>query len=273
MQIRSTPFPANRPVNTGLTTHRPPTESAARSTQDSTQPRADELEKKQQEMQDSLARLKELSENTSAKQMAMERVAVLKQRLDTLKSIVSKLPPGDYKALLLQMKQIAKELTALSKQLGQPVTVGKLPEPAAAEDVATEVADAQVAAAVQEAQAAASETSLAEEEQAEPDHSAAGSPVVQQQISGPGNQTSDEKALRTLLAEARKTFKEVLALLKIKHQPDDRDTRALFKELERDMDRLQLKLQHSERQQHSPLAQLVSPEMPVDSGNFVDTLA
>lgn len=78
-----------------------------------------ERQKKQlQDMQATAQVLQQMKKSNSPKQRATQRAAMLKQRLEALKSVLSKLPPGDYKALLQELKQIAKELKALSKQLG-----------------------------------------------------------------------------------------------------------------------------------------------------------
>lgn len=218
------------------------------------------------------------SSPSSSKKNAAQRAGQLKQRLDTLKAVMSKLPPGDHKMLIREMKQIAKELSALSKQLGSSGgggSVANLPaamaasfgngntataevpmvnmdadipaaatEQAAAAVVAAEsVPDVDIAGAEAEAQA---KQAASQAEGAAHEASAAAANETSQEkarlnpLSGKqdNEDEADDKALRSVLAEARKVLKEVLALLKAKHQPDDKETRKLFNDIEREIKEL-----------------------------------
>jgi small-conductance mechanosensitive channel len=75
--------------------------------------------KRLQDMQTSIVKMQELHRNSSPKKRASQRAALLKQRLEMLKSMMSRLPPGDYKTLAQELKTIARELKALSSQLGK----------------------------------------------------------------------------------------------------------------------------------------------------------
>ena len=77
------------------------------------------LRKKQLEnMQNSLSALQEMKKQLSPKKQAAARAGYLKQRLEMLRDMLAKLPPGNHKALAQELKQIAKELAALGKELG-----------------------------------------------------------------------------------------------------------------------------------------------------------
>jgi hypothetical protein len=78
-------------------------------------------------MQMSATQIQQMKKTNSPKQQAANRAGLLAQRLQMLKSMLSKLPPGDYKALLQEIKQIAKELKALSAQLKTSPAGGSLP--------------------------------------------------------------------------------------------------------------------------------------------------
>ena len=74
------------------------------------------------------------------------------------------------------------------------------------------------------------------------------------------NEDADDKALRAILTEASKTLKEVLNLLKAKHQVDDKESRKLFARIESELDTLDQSLQQG--------ALTASDYEPVASGNI-----
>lgn len=231
------------------------------------------LEMRQQHLENmrkTAAQVQQLKKSSpsSSKKNAAQRAGQLKQRLDTLKAVMSKLPPGDHKMLIREMKQIAKELSALSKQLGSSgggSSVANLPAAMAASfgnadisaaDISTTNVDADIPVATAEQAVAAVATTEsvpdagmadaeAQAKQAEgAAHEAAAAATNDKAQLKPlsGNQDNedeaDDKALRSVLAEARKVLKEVLALLKAKHQPDDKETRKLFNDIEREIKEL-----------------------------------
>lgn len=243
------------------------------------------LEMRQQHLENmrkTAAQVQQLKKSSpsSSKKNATQRAGQLKQRLDTLKAVMSKLPPGDHKMLIREMKQIAKELSALSKQLGSSGgggSVANLPaamaasfgnadisaadisttnvdadipvataEQAAAAVVAAEsVPDVDIAGAEAEAEAQAKQAASQAEGAAHEASAAAANETSQEKarlnpLSGKqdNEDEADDKALRSVLAEARKVLKEVLALLKAKHQPDDKETRKLFNDIEREIKEL-----------------------------------
>lgn len=255
-----------------------------------------ERQKKQlQDMQATAQVLQQMKKSNSPKQRATQRAAMLKQRLEALKSVLSKLPPGDYKALLQELKQIAKELKALSKQLGSSgaasagmpgLTVafnravqgtdtvqvaeltnmgemaadtGQIPvhAPPVVEDVVVEVADDEVPTdadiAITDAETAVDENQLSDAAHAA--DKAAHSPA---QISEQSSEDDEDKQLRTVLNEAKRLLKEALNLLRVKHQPDDQDSRKLIKDIEDELEKLE--------QQLPALSAADSPDIGADAG-------
>lgn len=252
--------------------------------------------KQMHDMQTAVTKLQEMKKNASPKKMASQRAALLKQRLDTLKSIMAKLPPGNYKALAQELKQIAKELAALGKQMGNSGgSLGNMPAMSAAlgeamadsaseeaaginanADMASSMPDIDVTAELNtavEVQTTAEQTAQVEARQAESlsaeverdlnakDNEQHDAKVNKPRIAGlHQNEDADDKALRAILTEASKTLKEVLNLLKAKHQVDDKESRKLFAGIESELDTLDQSLQQS--------ALTASESEPVASGNI-----
>lgn len=255
--------------------------------------------KQMHDMQTAVTKLQEMKKNASPKKMASQRAALLKQRLDTLKSIMAKLPPGNYKALAQELKQIAKELAALGKQMGNSCgSLGNMPAMSAAlgeamadsaseeaaginanTDMASSMPDIDVTAElntaveVQTTAEQAAQTAQVEARQAESlsaeverdlnakDNEQYDAKVNKPRIAGlHQNEDADDKALRAILTEASKTLKEVLNLLKAKHQVDDKESRKLFAGIESELDTLDQALQQS--------ALTVSDSEPVASVNI-----
>ena len=255
--------------------------------------------KQMHDMQTAVTKLQEMKKNASPKKMASQRAALLKQRLDTLKSIMAKLPPGNYKALAQELKQIAKELAALGKQMGNSGgSLGNMPAMSAAlgeamADSASEetvgidanaymassmpdidvTAELNTAVEVQTTAEQAAQTAQVEARQAESlsaeierdlnakDNEQHDAKVNKPRIAGlHQNEDADDKALRAILTEASKTLKEVLNLLKAKHQVDDKESRKLFARIESELETLDQSLQQS--------ALTASDSEPVASGNI-----
>lgn len=252
--------------------------------------------KQMHDMQTAVTKLQEMKKNASPKKMASQRAALLKQRLDTLKSIMAKLPPGNYKALAQELKQIAKELAALGKQMGNSGgSLGNMPAMSAAlgeamadsaseeaaginanADMASSMPDIDVTAELNtavEVQTTAEQAAQVEARQAESlsaeaerdlnakDNEQHDAKVNKPRIAGlRQNEDADDKALRAILTEASKTLKEVLNLLKAKHQVDDKESRKLFAGIESELDTLDQSLQQS--------ALTASESEPVASGNI-----
>lgn len=251
--------------------------------------------KKSQDMQTALAKLQELNKNSSPKRLASQRAALLKQRLDTLKSIMAKLPPGNYKVLAQELKQIAKELAALGKKLGNSGgSLGNMPSMSLAlgdamadsgsEEIAELDASAEIANSMPDIDISA-ELSAAAEAQATADQAAKTAEAEAQQAVNLSHEVereahakadeqhdsklskppiaglrqsadADDKSLRAILAEANKTLKEVASLLKVKHQVDDKESRKLFASIEDAMDTLDQSLKRGALT--SPTSELAS---------------
>ena len=252
--------------------------------------------KQMHDMQTAVTKLQEMKKNASPKKMASQRAALLKQRLDTLKSIMAKLPPGNYKALAQELKQIAKELAALGKQMGNSGgSLGNMPAMSAAlgeamadsaseeaaginanADMASSMPDIDVTVELNtavEVQTTAEQAAQVEARQAESlsaeverdlnakDNEQHDAKVNKPRIAGlHQNEDADDKALRAILTEASKTLKEVLNLLKAKHQVDDKESRKLFARIESELETLDQALQQS--------ALTASDSEPVASGNI-----
>ena len=270
----------------------------------------DRQKKQLQDMQATAQALQQMKKSNSPKQRATQRAAMLKQRLEALKSVLSKLPPGDYKALLQELKQIAKELKALSKQLGNSgaasagmpglatafnravqgtdtvqvadvanmgemaADTGQIPVQAvpAAEAVAAEVPDDEIPTDADIAVTDA-ETAVDENQLSEAAHAADKSAHHPARVAGQSSEDDEDKQLRTVLEEAKRLLKEALNLLRAKHQPDDQDSRKLIKNIEDELEKLE--------QQLPALAAADSPDVGADAGTgnldsasiggFVDT--
>lgn len=229
----------------------------------------DSQQKRLQDMQDSLVKLQEMKKNTSPKKAASQKAAMLKQRLETLKSVMQKMPPGDYKILAQEIKQIAKELAALSKQLGKsspavnlPIAmqgaqnqvaagIETVPDAEIALDVTVDVTAAQIPVeVVDEAQIDAPPAGsadgmppaeVAEAEQLAQQAEAADKANTNkpQLFTNSAEDDEDDKQLRSVLAEGKKLLKEVLNLLKAKHQNNDKDSRKIIASIERDIESLE----------------------------------
>lgn len=226
--------------------------------------------KRMADMKTALTKLQELKENSSPKKLASQRAAILKQRLEALKAILEKLPPGNYKALAQELKQIAKQLNVISKSVGgsaagasrpvmslntdetsadssskENVDANSEPTVSAAPDSSSSNTSAPDTAAsdAKEAEKLAKEVERQVHSEARPEENAkvderdeskldkqrpSRSPLASLQP----NDDIDDKALREILTEAAKLVRQVLALLKEKHQDDDEETRELFKDIE-----------------------------------------
>lgn len=255
---------------------------------------AEQQKKQQEDMQASMVKMKELKKATSPKKMASLRAGMLKQRLDTLRAVMHKLPPGNYKALAQELKQIAKELAALGKQLGGAgagvgAQVSIAPAGGGAEDGADAAAVEQAASAASgdqaeaaqaQAQAAEAQAAQAQAQQAASQaEAAARDAAVPQEGSDNSSRVdglnesddADDKNLRKILTEAKQVLKELVALLKIKHQKNDKETRKIFDDIERELKELDKALGKGVASSDSA----ESAEVALDSsiGNFIDTRA
>lgn len=228
--------------------------------------------KRMADMKTALTKLQELKESSSPKKLASQRAAILKQRLETLKAILEKLPPGNYKALAQELKQIAKQLNVVSKSVSNsaggsanmPVmslssgegnegssseeevdvnselsigSAASFSEPNASDAPDTAAADAK------EAEKLAKEVERQVHSEARPEENDKVDKQDESKLDKPSPSTSplaslqpnddiDDKVLREILTEAAKLVRQVLALLKEKHQDDDEETRELFKDIE-----------------------------------------
>ncbi len=256
-------------------------------------------QQRMREMQESVAKLQELKKSNSPKKAARSKAAMLKQRLETLKKIMQKLPPGDYKVLAQEIKQIAKELAALSKQLGKSAAPNlALPQMAAGQfsqgeavdselaDLAGEMVDVPPQAAVepQVEQLAEAELSQVEaqeleqaatqaeaEAQASVNGTEENNPAGKLALARNTEQDEEDKQLRAVLAESKKLLKDVLSLLKAKHQSQDKDSRKIIAAIERDLERLDQALGSGNMELAADAAADITAGIDSNIGGFVDT--
>ena len=242
-------------------------------------------QKQQKKMQESLAALQEMQKNLAPKKQAAARAGRLKQRLEMLRDMLAKMPPGNYKALAQELKQIAKELAALGKSLsgGNALAAPALNFQAGATDGAEAGAEG-AAASGGEAEAAALAAAAAEgaenaetsSDSAEAERlageAAASANTEGKQNGVPGEHddrsaskiggsaangdAQDDKALRALLVDAKKLFKQVADLLKAKMLDFDKEARKIFEDIDRSLRKLDDSLRGGENPLYSALGEL-----------------
>ena len=242
-------------------------------------------QKQQKKMQESLAALQEMQKNLAPKKQAAARAGRLKQRLEMLRDMLAKMPPGNHKALAQELKQIAKELAALGKSLsgGNALAAPALNFQAGATDGAEAGAEG-AAASGGEAEAAALAAAAAEgAENAETSsnsaeaerlagEAAASANTEGKQNGVPGEHddrsaskiggsaangdAQDDKALRALLVDAKKLFKQVADLLKAKMLDFDKEARKIFEDIDRSLRKLDDSLRGGDNPLYSALGEL-----------------
>ena len=242
-------------------------------------------QKQQKKMQESLAALQEMQKNLAPKKQAAARAGRLKQRLEMLRDMLAKMPPGNYKALAQELKQIAKELAALGKSLGSSGSAITAPAlnfqtdtdgaeagaEGAAESGGEAEAAALAAAAAEGAENAETSSGSAEAERLAGE-AAASANAEDEQNDVPGEHddrsaskiggsaangdAQDDKALRALLVDAKKLFKQVADLLKAKMLDFDKEARKIFEDIDRSLRKLDDSLRGGENPLYSALGEL-----------------
>lgn len=242
-------------------------------------------QKQQKKMQESLAALQEMQKNLAPKKQAAARAGRLKQRLEMLRDMLAKMPPGNYKALAQELKQIAKELAALGKSLGSSSSAITAPAlnfqtdadgaEAGAESAAESGGEAE-AAALAAAAAEGAENAETSSDSAEAERlageAAASANAEGKQNGVPGEHddrsaskiggsaangdAQDDKALRALLVDAKKLFKQVADLLKAKMLDFDKEARKIFEDIDRSLRKLDDSLRGGENPLYSALGEL-----------------
>lgn len=242
-------------------------------------------QKQQKKMQESLAALQEMQKNLAPKKQAAARAGRLKQRLEMLRDMLAKMPPGNYKALAQELKQIAKELAALGKSLGSSGSAITAPAlnfqtdtdgaeagaEGAAESGGEAEAAALAAAAAEGAENAETSSGSAEAERLAGE-AAASANAEDEQNDVPGEHddrsaneiggsaangdAQDDKALRALLVDAKKLLKQVADLLKAKMLDFDKEARKIFEDIDRSLRKLDDSLRGGENPLYSALGEL-----------------
>lgn len=245
-------------------------------------------QKQQKERQESLAAIKEMQKNLAPKQQATARAGYLKQRLEMLRDMLAKMPPGNYKALAQELKQIAKELAALGKSLGggSAITAPALNFQAGTEgaeadaegtaassgeaEAAALAAAAAEAAANAEASSGSAETErLAGEAAASINSEGEQNGALDENGGEHGDQSAskiggsaassdaqDDKALRAVLVDAKKLLKQVADLLKAKMLDFDKEAKKNFEDIDRSLRKLDDSLRGGEGPLYSALGEL-----------------
>ena len=169
------------------------------------------------------ARPSQSSLKSSPKLAAQEKAAMLKRRLEMLKSMLLFASPEAAKAIASQLKGIAGELAALGKSLGGGSAAPVTPSVALASGETTSAA-----VASEPAEMPAEPTDAADSEQAaaavaddaaEPDNAENETPA------GESAQKSDDSALRKAIADAKRLLKELILRTKAKLQEGDAQAR------------------------------------------------
>ncbi|MGB4064697.1 MAG: hypothetical protein WBK19_12820 [Azonexus sp.] len=182
------------------------------------------------EMQDAIKRLQAMpTPKQMAKQDATNRVAMLKKRLEALKSMLLHASPEQARALARELKNIAKELSSVAKSLGSGAQ-GAVSAPAggevatgATDDSGSASAEVQAAAsaapdsaAAGDAASGASDTVQVEDTQGKTAADAATSSGVSPTDGRQTGQGEGDGDLRAMLQDAKKLLKEAIAMLKAK---------------------------------------------------------
>jgi hypothetical protein len=201
------------------------------------------------EMQDAIKRLQAMpTPKQIAKQDSMSRVAMLKKRLDALKSMLLHASPEQARALARELKSIAKELSSVAKSLGGgPQGAASAPAGAEVATGPTDVAgsaspDAQATAsattesAAVEAASGASDTAQVNEAQAKTAADAATSSPASPADDRQAGQAEGDGDLRAMLQDAKKLLKEVIAMLKAKMALAANQARASKEEKQANLD-------------------------------------
>lgn len=217
--------------------------------------RAESRQSKQlSDMQEALKRLQAMpSPKALVQQNAANRVAMLKQRLDTLKAMLLHASPEQAKALARELKSIAKELAGAAKSLGFGAGGGGVevgPNVAAdnnaGESSASESGAANSTAAASDVLAAnnagqrvtgwnpAEQNMKADSGDSE---QAAASGVASQHQTNAKSSATDEgdQGLRAALLEAKKVLKEVLAMLKAKLANAGKETKRDLQDIDKSL--------------------------------------
>jgi len=183
----------------------------------------DAQQKRQQEMQEAVNHLRALpSPKKLARQGSMNKVGMLKQRMEALKALLLHASPEQAKALLKELKSIAKELSSEAKSLGTnrgqvgvstPTEVGATSDSAQSSEapVAGEQNSepSEAGSATAAATTTASVSSIGEDAKAD----SGSQPAAKD---GDGDGEGDDRALRAMLSDARKVLKELIGMMKSK---------------------------------------------------------
>ena len=177
-------------------------------------------------LRDGLERLRSMpGARDIARQVAMNRIAMIKQRLEALKAMLRFASPEQAKVLAVELRNLARELASVARGIGAAASAGSsTPTAAPADSAGTGVPEQQ-----DDAGTPASEAIQAGE---------AGAPAREDATavsSGPDAAATagDEHSLLAALKEARNLLKELVALLRSKLSRRDHGADHLLEDMQR----------------------------------------
>jgi hypothetical protein len=192
-------------------------------------------------LRDGLARLRSMpSAHDIAREVAMNRIAVIKQRLEALKAMLRFASPEQAKALAVELRNLARELASVARAIGSSA-------PAASAAPAAGPADA--TGSPLQAEAESGEPTGDGNPAADP--ASSGDPVPSSILASPGDHppaaspsvaspapAGDDGSLRAALKEAQKLLKEVAHMLRARLPRHDKDSRHLLQEIQHSIDQI-----------------------------------
>jgi hypothetical protein len=177
------------------------------------------------------ARVGQSASNSSPRQAALEKAAILKRRLEMLKAMLLFASPEAAKSIASQLKGIAGELAALGKSLGgggggggATIATSSIALPGgetASAATAAETDTDQAAAPTSTEQANAGQTT----EAADANNVSDEDDADEQALPGESTPKSDDSALRKAIADAKRLLKELILRTKAKLQEGDAQAR------------------------------------------------
>ena len=189
------------------------------------QPASDPEQRRLAALRDGLQRLRSMpSAGDIARQVALNRIAVIKQRLEALKAMLRFASPEQAKALAVELRNLARELASVARSAGSSASGAS----AASGASSTDTGNSSEAGATVDAPADAPAASGGAAEAGEPAADTAGASdagTVTPPAASPAMPAGDDGALRAALKEAQKLLKEVAHMLRAKlprQNPHDR---------------------------------------------------
>lgn len=202
----------------------------------------DTLLRQMQQMKESRQGVARLNTFTrSAKQAAISKAGMLKQRLEMLKEMLLHASPEAAKSLARELKSIAHELASLAKSVGGASSSSVATTENATEETATETTSAEIdstavdVASEELAGATAGNEEAAASEDTEPASDRKSGTSLE---SGERDGDEDDDTLRAILLKAKRLLKEVINQLKAKIDAGDEEAKRDFEAAEKSLGKL-----------------------------------